>query len=168
MVSADSAALRRQACPPGATQPLTDLRGACFLSGCHGLSGLSDLHGALFPALSDAYPAHFPRKVYTQAALCWAAAVLGMFSVQLAPALVAEPPPRSDLRQAPLPQSSDATRTVVVPHLAVAAARHSAEATCCHDHEHARRGGGGGGDGGEDGSYRLRVTVFTIRTLNFD
>ena len=45
--------------------------------------GLEDLHAALFPALTDAYPEHFPAETYSVTAMRWAAGVLAACSVQL-------------------------------------------------------------------------------------
>jgi hypothetical protein len=45
--------------------------------------GLEDLHAALFPALTETYPQHFPAETYSITAMRWAAGVLAACSVQL-------------------------------------------------------------------------------------
>ena len=78
--------------------------------------GLDDLYDALFPALSDALPECFPAKVYTVAALRWAAGVLAVYSVQL---------------RVP---GGDGLLTAVVP-LVAAAPRHRADAAAFHEYD---------------------------------
>ena len=46
-------------------------------------AGLEEAHEALFPALSDAYPDHFPQSVYTLSHFRWAGGVLAAFAIQL-------------------------------------------------------------------------------------
>jgi len=74
------------------------------------------LHEALFPALTDAYPAAFPEDVYTLDAMRWAGGVLASYSVQLR-----------------IPTVGGGV-TAIVP-LVEAAPRHRVDGSCFHEYD---------------------------------